>query len=220
MDGSPSAVPVPICIRCGYIAGIIFTPVTDPNEVTYVNSTDLQIITNTTDIIITNNGLLLTDPAGSFQDGDSIRCNFNDGTESGSYDITFDIFSEFIQLTILVILYQCSLYVPTLVFNPPPITPTGDILDYIEGDNVTLTCTGDSQIDNDRYQWTLPDGNLVPGNPAVADDGLDLTLTNISRTQSGVYICTGRITGNDGTVESNVTLNIQCEFIKKIKITE
>ena len=99
---------------------------------------------------------------------------------------------------------------PTLVFNPPPITPTGDILDYIEGDNVTLTCTGDSQIDNDRYQWTLPDGTLDPGSPVQADGGIDLTLANINRTQSGVYICTGRITSN--VVESNVTLNIQCEF--------
>ena len=54
---------------------------------------------------------------------------------------------------------------------------------------------------------------MNPNNLIDADDGLDLTLTNVNRTQSGVYICTGRITGNDDIVESNVTLNIQCEFI-------
>ncbi len=106
MDGSPSAVLVPICIRCGYPVGFTFIPVVDPGLVTYVDNTNGQTITmNTTDIIITNNGLILNDPASSFEDGDSITCNFDDGTMSGSRFISIDIFSEFIQLTILVILY-------------------------------------------------------------------------------------------------------------------
>ena len=69
-------------------------------------------------------------------------------------------------------------------------------------------------VDNDIYQWTLPDGTVEPNSPAVADppNGLELSLVNINRTQSGVYICTGIIVGDDDrTVESNVTLNIQCE---------
>ena len=69
-------------------------------------------------------------------------------------------------------------------------------------------------VDNDIYQWTLPDGTVEPNSPAVADPdiGLELSLVNINRTQSGVYICTGSIIGDDDrTVESNVTLNIQCE---------
>ncbi len=105
--GSPSAVPVPVCIRCGYLLnGITLVLVVDLNLVTYVDNTNGQTITmNTTDIIITNNGLILNDPASSFQDGDSITCNYNDGTESGTRVIIIDIFSEFIQLTILVILY-------------------------------------------------------------------------------------------------------------------
>ena len=104
VDGSPSAVPVPVCIRCGYIITNVVL-VTDPSTVTYTDNNGLDIIMNTTDIMITNNGLLLNDPASSFEDGDSITCNFNDGTMSGSHVISIDIFSEFIQLTILVILY-------------------------------------------------------------------------------------------------------------------
>ena len=91
MDGSPSAGTVPICIRCGYFSsGIVL--VTDPNNVTYV--ANAQDIVNTTDTIITNNGLLLTDPASSFPEGETIRCNYNDGIMSGSYVINIEIFSE------------------------------------------------------------------------------------------------------------------------------
>ncbi len=90
----PSAVPVPICIRCGYSIGINLVIVTDPNNVTYVDG-DGQTITNSTDVIITNNGLILNDPLGSFDDGESIICNsVDDGTMSGEYDITIKIFSE------------------------------------------------------------------------------------------------------------------------------
>ena len=112
MDGSPSAVPVPICFRCAACAYFSFgvtvniVLVTDPNLVTYLDNNGVPITMNSTDIMITNNGLLLNDPASSFQDGDSIRCNYNDGFMNGIYDITIDIFSEYIvQLTILVIVY-------------------------------------------------------------------------------------------------------------------
>ena len=86
-------------------------------------------------------------------------------------------------------------------------------MDYFEGDTVTLTCTGDAEVGFDSYQWTLPDGTVEPNSPVTADppNGLELSLVNISRTQSGVYICTGSRIGDDRTVESNVTLNIQCE---------
>ena len=88
----PSAVTVPVCIRCGYVTSTVVL-VTDPNNVTYADG-DGQTITNSTDVIITNNGLILNDPLGSFDDGESIICNFDDGTMSGEYDITIKIFSE------------------------------------------------------------------------------------------------------------------------------
>ncbi len=91
MDGSPSAATVPVCIRCGYIGSSVVL-VTDPNEVTYV-ANGLNIM-NTTDTVITNNGLLLPDPASSFPEGETITCNFNDGIMSGSYVINIEIFSE------------------------------------------------------------------------------------------------------------------------------
>ncbi len=59
-------------------------------------------------------------------------------------------------------------------------------------------------------QCKIKSGSMNPNNLIDADRGLDLNLTNVNRTQSGVYICTGRIT--DYIVDSNVTLNILCEF--------
>ena len=84
------------------------------------------------------------------------------------------------------------------------------MLEYVEGDNVTLTCTGNSIL-SDRYQWTLPDGSTVPAdNPIPADNGLSVELMNVNRTVSGVYNCTGTASGV--TVLSSVTLDIQCKM--------
>ena len=61
VDGSPSAVPVDL-YSCNYLSDVIFILVTGPNDVTYMNSTDLQTIRtmNTTDIImITYNGFMI-----------------------------------------------------------------------------------------------------------------------------------------------------------------
>ncbi len=92
MDGSPSAVPVPICIRCGYVTSIAVL-VTDPNNVTYIDDNGMDIM-NSTDVIITNNGLLLPDPVSSFPEGESITCNYDDGIMSGEYAINIEIFGE------------------------------------------------------------------------------------------------------------------------------
>ena len=92
VDGSPSADTVPVCIRCGYFLSGMIELVTNPNNVTYVaNGLDIM---NTTDTIISNNGLLLPDPAGSFPEGETITCNYDNGIMSGSRAINIEIFSE------------------------------------------------------------------------------------------------------------------------------
>ena len=86
--------PVPVCIRCGYV-GSTFVLVTDPSQVTYNNENGVPLINNTNNVVITDNGLILNDPAGSFPDpGDGVQCQFDDGTQSGTYAIIIDIFCK------------------------------------------------------------------------------------------------------------------------------
>ena len=67
--------PDPVCIRCGYLDGTTVVLVTDTDDVTY--NTGGNVIVNTTDIFVTNDGLILNDPGNTFSDGTSIVCTFN-----------------------------------------------------------------------------------------------------------------------------------------------
>ena len=67
--------PDPVCIRCGYLDGIMVVFVTDTDDVTY--DTGGNLIVNTTDISVTNDGLILNDPGNTFSDDTSIVCTFN-----------------------------------------------------------------------------------------------------------------------------------------------
>ena len=67
--------PDPVCIRCGYIDNGVVVTVTNTDDVTY--TTGGNVIINTTDISVTNNGLILNDPGNTFSDGTSIVCTFN-----------------------------------------------------------------------------------------------------------------------------------------------
>ena len=69
------SMPDPVCIRCGYLDGIMVVLVTDTDDVTY--NTGGNVIVNTTDISISNDGLILDDPGNTFSDGTSIVCTFN-----------------------------------------------------------------------------------------------------------------------------------------------
>ena len=91
MDGS--ADPEPVCIRCGYI-GSTFVVVTDLSQVTYRDQNGVPLVNNTNNVVITDNGLILNDPAGSFTDGEAVRCQFDDGIQSGTYAINIDIFCK------------------------------------------------------------------------------------------------------------------------------
>ena len=67
--------PDPVCIRCGYLDGNTVVLVTDTDDVTY--NTGGNVIVNTTDISVTNDGLILNDPGNTFSDDTAIVCTFN-----------------------------------------------------------------------------------------------------------------------------------------------
>ena len=67
--------PDPICIRCGYLDGFMVILVTDTDNITY--NTGGNVIVDTTDISVTNVGLILNNPGNTFSDGTSIVCTFN-----------------------------------------------------------------------------------------------------------------------------------------------
>ena len=64
--------PDSVCIRCGYLDGVTAVLVTDTDNVTY--KTGEKVIVNTTDISVTNDGLILYDPGNTFSDSTSIVC--------------------------------------------------------------------------------------------------------------------------------------------------
>ena len=81
--------PDPVCIRCGYLDGFTVVLVTDTDDVTY--NTRGNVIVNTTDISVTNDGLILNDPGNTFSDGTSIVCTFNQpGTGQVSRTISIE----------------------------------------------------------------------------------------------------------------------------------
>ena len=92
MDGS--ADPVPVCIRCGYLVSFQLQLVTNLSQVTYLNDNGVPLVNNTNNIVITDDGLILNDPAGSFTDGDGVQCQFDDGIRSEIYPINIVIFCK------------------------------------------------------------------------------------------------------------------------------
>ena len=83
------SIPDPVCIKCGYLDGITVVLVTDTDDVTY--NTGGNVIVNTTDISVTNDGLILYDPGNTFSDGNSIVCTFIQPGVMGSVSRTITI---------------------------------------------------------------------------------------------------------------------------------
>ena len=81
----------------------------------------------------------------------------------------------------------------------------------IEGDNVTFTCnaTGNPAP---TFRWTKNGSVLTTGSRiSLSSGGKQLTLTNVTREDSGQYVC--EATNNVMTVPSDsATLNVQCKI--------
>ena len=79
-----------------------------------------------------------------------------------------------------------------------------------EGENVTFTCDADGNP-TPTFSWTK-DGSVVNTTLRITfnENNKNLTITNVSRGDSGEYICVA--TNNVKTVQSNSsTLNVQCK---------
>ena len=105
-----------------------------------------------------------------------------------------------------------------LVFTNPIISPNGTV-DVIEGFNRTITCTDPGNTGNTRYQWFNSTGS-VTASVTQNQVPLELSFTNIKRTDSGVYIC--RSTSPNilpgVNMDSNVTVNVQCKLLSLLSL--
>ena len=81
----------------------------------------------------------------------------------------------------------------------------------IEGSNVSFTCnaTGNPAP---TFRWNKNGSVLTTGSRiSLSSDGKQLTLTNVTREDSGQYVC--EATNNVRTVPSDsATLNVQCKI--------
>ena len=79
----------------------------------------------------------------------------------------------------------------------------------LEGDNFQLICEASSQIEP-NITWTKEKpGNQ--GNTVVMQEGKVLNITNIKRTDAGIYTCTAD--NGFGKPESQtVYVNVTCEY--------
>ena len=100
---------------------------------------------------------------------------------------------------------HCLLITDQPEFNRHPLNET-----KTEGENVTLTCDADGNP-TPTFSWTK-DGSVVNTTLRITfnENNKNLTITNVSRGDSGEYICVA--TNNVKTVQSNSsTLNVQCK---------
>ena len=114
-----------------------------------------------------------------------------------------------------------------LFFNntaqPTVITPT--IVYTSEGNNVTIVCTA-TGVPVPSVTWTRADGSSLNDSRINSDTSStmvvsgvwqvtrNLTITNIRRAESGVYVC--RVTNVVNTVQNNVTIDVLCKLIRII----
>ena len=79
----------------------------------------------------------------------------------------------------------------------------------VEGDNVTFTCNATGYS---AFNWTKDGSVLTAGSKiSLSSDRKQLTITNVTREDSGQYVC--EATNNVTTVQSNsATLNVKCKI--------
>ena len=92
----------------------------------------------------------------------------------------------------------------------PAVSPNG-VVDVIEGDDQTLTCSDPGNSGQPRYVWMNDsDGSqltIIVNNPP-----LNLSLTELNRTASGNYTCRSTNTDLPGVNrDTTVTINVQCK---------
>ena len=102
-----------------------------------------------------------------------------------------------------------------------------NLINITEGENVTITCKSKG-FPIPTVIWNIPNGARVSvgdshntGNENAPSVSRNLTITNASRGNTGIYICLAN--SNIGNVSSNISITVQCKcsyhaFIYHIKI--
>ena len=109
--------------------------------------------------------------------------------------------------------YPWSLLVIVLLhLVPTNITGIRGNQTILEGDNLQLTCEATGQPEP-NITWTKgKPGNQ--GNTVVVQEGKVLTITNINRTDAGIFTCTA-YNGFGRTESQAVYVNVTCEYALK-----
>ena len=112
-------------------------------------------------------------------------------------------------LLIKRLLYYCS--VSLFITDQPEFSLHPQNATKIEGDNVTFTCnaTGNPAP---TFRWTK-NGSVLTTSSRISfsSDGKQLTVTNVTREDSGQYVC--EATNNVTTVASDsAALNVKCKI--------
>ena len=98
-----------------------------------------------------------------------------------------------------------------LVLGPPYIlgvNASGESFG-IEGETVTLSCNNDDDADlNEQFMWLDSEGGALDMSGIVRPH--NLVLANVTRSQSGVYVCVVSAGGGQ-SLSVNTTLIVQCK---------
>ena len=96
------------------------------------------------------------------------------------------------------------------MFLNPDVSPNG-IVDIIEGDNQTLSCSDPGNSGAPRYVWINDtDGSQLTA--VINMSPLNLSLTEVDRIASGTYTCRSTSTDLPGEIRNTtVTINVQCK---------
>ena len=92
------------------------------------------------------------------------------------------------------------MFIHSAVFEAPTIS--GDTA-VMEGDTLSLDCDASNSQPLPSVAWFNPEGTMVT-------DNRDLEVTNISRTQSGMYKCVAT-DADDSTKNSIANVTVQCK---------
>ena len=105
--------------------------------------------------------------------------------------------------------FHCFLYL--FITDQPEFSVHPQNQTKIEGDDVTFNCsaTGNSAP---TFRWTKDGSVLTPASTiSLSSDSKQLTITNVTREDSGQYVC--EATNNVTTVQSDsATLNVHCKI--------
>ena len=113
--------------------------------------------------------------------------------------------------------YPWSLHVIVwLLLVPLSITGIRGKTTVLEGDNLQLICEAWSR-EEPKITWTK-EKTVNQGNTVVVQEGIELTVTNINRTDAGNYTCTA-YNGFGKPENQTVYVNVTCEYALRKTLT-